>query len=69
MNPFRKIRLFYHEIIAELKKATWPTFSELLNATIIVIVAAIFIGVLTSMIDFSFYQIVNFLTEWVHPMT
>jgi len=64
-NPFRSIRIFTGEIIDELKKATWPTKIELRDSTIVVIVAAVILGVFTSISDFALYQVVDLLTSWV----
>jgi len=36
-NPFRSIRIFTVEMIDELKKATWPTRTELRDSTIVVL--------------------------------
>ncbi len=64
-NPFRSVRIFTVEIIDELKKATWPTKVELRDSTIVVIVAAVILGVFTSISDFALYQVVDLLTSWV----
>lgn len=64
-NPFRSIRIFTGEIVDELKKATWPTKVELRDSTIVVIVAAVILGVFTSISDFALYQVVDLLTSWV----
>ena len=64
-NPFRSTRIFAGEIIDELKKATWPTKTELRDSTIVVIVAAIILGVFTSISDFSLTQVVLLFTSWV----
>lgn len=64
-NPFRAIRIFSSEMVGELKKATWPTWLELRDSTLVVIVAVIILGVFTSIADFSLYQVVNLFTSWV----
>ena len=64
-NPFRSIRLFVGEMIEELKKATWPTKVELRDSTIVVVVAALILGLFTSISDFSLYQVVDLFTSWV----
>jgi len=64
-NPFRSTRIFFGEMLDELKKATWPTRKELFDSTIVVIVAAIILGVFTSISDFSLYQVVDLFTSWV----
>jgi preprotein translocase subunit SecE len=64
-NPFRSTRIFVGEMIDELKKATWPTRTELRDSTIVVIVAAVILGVFTSISDFALYQVVDLFTSWV----
>ena len=64
-NPFRSTRIFVGEMIDELKKATWPTKTELRDSTIVVIVAAILLGVFTSVSDFALYQVIDLFTSWV----
>jgi len=51
--------------MAELKKATGPTPTELKDSTIVVIVAVIILGVFISIADFSIFQVVYLFTEWV----
>ena len=60
-NPFRKVRQFYNETAVELKKAAWPTRSELLNSVLVVFVAIGFV----SLADFSIYNVVDLLTSLV----
>jgi len=64
-NPFRSTRIFFGEMVDELRKATWPTPSELRDSTIVVIVAAVILGVFTSISDFALYQVVDLFTSWV----
>ena len=64
-NPFSAVRIFTLETVDELKKATWPTMSELRDSTVIVVVAAIILGVFTSISDFSLYQFVALFTKMV----
>jgi len=64
-NPFRSTRIFTGEILDELKKASWPTWTELRDSTIVVIIAAAILGLFTSITDFSLYQVVDLFTSWV----
>ena len=64
-NPFRSIRIFVVEMIDELKKAAWPTRIELRDSTVVVIVAALLLGLFTSISDFALYQVVNLFTSFV----
>ena len=62
MNPFRKIRSFYGETVTELKRATWPTPSELRGSTAVVIAGVAILGLFISAVDFS-------LSSWVELVT
>lgn len=64
-NPFGSIRVFTGEMIAELKKASWPSYQELRESTVMVIVAAVLMGLFTSLSDFSLYQVVDLFTSLV----
>jgi preprotein translocase subunit SecE len=65
-NPFGRIRVFTGEMIAEVfKKASWPTFQELRESTLVVIVASLLMGLFTSLSDFSLYQVVDLVSNWV----
>ena len=64
-NPFTTVRIFAIEIVDELKKATWPTMTELRDSTIVVIVASLILGAFTSISDFSLYQFVDLFTRLV----
>ena len=64
-NPFRSIRIFTGEMVDELKKATWPTRTELRDSTIVVIVAALILGLFTSISDFALIQVVDLFTTLV----
>ncbi|MCZ7592617.1 MAG: preprotein translocase subunit SecE [Kiritimatiellae bacterium] len=44
-------RTFVSEVQVELKKCTWPTRSELLESTIVVIVASAILAVVVSLSD------------------
>ncbi|MDB6126510.1 MAG: preprotein translocase subunit SecE [Bdellovibrionota bacterium] len=64
-NPFSSTRIFAIEIVEELKKCTWPTMPELRDSTIVVVAAAVILGVFTSISDFSLYQFVDLFTKMV----
>lgn len=66
-NPFRSTRIFTGETITELKKATWPTWTELKDSTIVVVIAVIILGIFISIADFSLFQVVYLFTDWVRP--
>ncbi|MSU70166.1 MAG: preprotein translocase subunit SecE [Opitutaceae bacterium] len=64
-NPFSSARIFVTEMVGELQKATWPTRTELRDSTVVVIVAAVILGLFTSISDFGLYQVVDWVTSWV----
>jgi preprotein translocase subunit SecE len=64
-NPFRSTRIFFGEMVGELQKATWPTKAELRDSTIVVVAAAVILGLFTSISDFSLYQVVSLFTDMV----
>ena len=64
-NPFRSIRVFVRETWDELLKCTWPTWTELRDSTVVVVVAAAILGLFTSISDFSLNQLVLLFTDWV----
>jgi preprotein translocase subunit SecE len=67
-NPFRSTRIFFGEMVDELKKATWPTRQELRDSTLVVIVAAVILGLFTSISDFALYQVVDLFTGLVSKL-
>ncbi len=47
-----KIRTFISEVIAEMRKVSWPTRRELVDSTLIVVFASLMLGAFVSAIDF-----------------
>ena len=52
-------------MVGELQKATWPTKTELRDSTVVVVVAAVILGIFTSISDFSLTQVVVLCTDLV----
>lgn len=52
-----KLKKFLREVVAEMRKVTWPTKDELVGSTIVVIVVslivAIFIGIVDRILSFA----------------
>ena len=65
MNPFRKTRSFYGETVTELKRATWPTPSELRGSTVVVIAGVGILGLFISVADFSLSSWVEYVTAYL----
>ena len=56
-----KIRNFINEVIAELKKVSWSTRRELLDATWLIILSTAFLGIFIGATDFVLSKIVGLL--------
>ncbi len=68
---FNKTGKFIHEVKVELKKATWPwepkekgfkKYKELIDSTVVVLIAMILLGAYVAFNDFIMVNIVGFLT-------
>ena len=46
-----KIKKFLKEVVAELRKVTWPTKDELVGSTIVTIVVSIIVAVFIGIVD------------------
>ena len=62
-NPFRRVAHFWSETMEELRKATWPGWTELRDSTTLVILTVILLGGYISAIDFCFAQLITFCTH------
>jgi preprotein translocase subunit SecE len=62
-NPFRKVALFWSETMDELRKATWPGWTELRDSTVLVILTVLLLGGYISVLDFFLGQLITFFTH------
>ena len=62
-NPFLRVRDFLVEVVAELKKSSWPTRKELIDSTLVVIVTVLILGIFVALADVVFLRIIAFLTR------
>lgn len=62
MNPIQRIRQFYSETVTELKKCTWPTRSELVESTAVVIMSIAIISVFVAVVDWLSQLILRLVT-------
>ena len=56
-QQLRGIRKFYRETIAELRKVSWPTRSEAINLTKVVLVVIFLMGAFLGILDYLFTQL------------
>ncbi len=52
VNLFARIKSFLPEVRAELRKVTWTSRKELIESTIVVVIAVIIIAAFLGMVDF-----------------
>jgi preprotein translocase subunit SecE len=56
-----KIKLFFEDVVREMKKVTWPTKEELAESTKIVIIVTIGIAVFTWVVDLAVSEILKLI--------
>jgi preprotein translocase subunit SecE len=63
LNWIARIRQFWHEVALEMKKVSWPARTEVVNTTVIVVVAVFFFAAYLFVADILFTYIIQGL-EW-----
>lgn len=48
---FRRLVSFYHEVMAELRKVTWPEHTQVRSATIAIIIFVLLFGLVIWLLD------------------
>ncbi len=62
MNKMSKITLYLKESYTELtKKVSWPTWSQLQNSAIVVMIASLILAGVIFIIDFGFRNLMTFI--------
>lgn len=61
-NPIEKITTVYHDTVTELRKCTWPTWNELTDSTVVVIVSVAILSVFVGLTDWVARAIIQLLT-------
>jgi preprotein translocase subunit SecE len=56
-----KVRKFFSEVVVELKKVSWSTRKDLLDATWIVIVSSVLLGVFIGTTDFALSRVLGII--------
>jgi preprotein translocase subunit SecE len=51
MELVRKVREFFHEVVAEFRRVTWPTRKEVAGSTSVVIVMVVILAVFLAVVD------------------
>ena len=60
---FGKTKQFFSEFVVELKKVSWPTRSELIDSTWVVIVSSAILGVFIGFIDFTLSKFLGLIVR------
>lgn len=58
-----KIKKFVSEVIVELKKVSWPTKTELLESTWIVLISTAVLGIFIGTTDFVLSKLIGYLIK------
>ena len=56
-NAAQRVVTFYHDVVAEMKKVTWPDRTQVRQLSIGVIVLSLFIGAVIALMDLIFQAI------------
>ncbi len=63
MNWWNRLRNFLSEVMVETKKVTWPTKSEVINTTTVVVIASFIFGIYLYLCDLVFLVLRNQLFD------
>ncbi|MEK6611232.1 MAG: preprotein translocase subunit SecE [Gemmatimonadota bacterium] len=56
-NPAQKVVAFYHDVMAEMKRVTWPDVPQVRQLSIGVVLLSLFIGGVIALMDVVFQQL------------
>jgi preprotein translocase subunit SecE len=60
-DVWTNIKTFFVEVNAEIKKVTWPTWKEVRDTTIVVIIAVFIFGVFLYAVDLALGELIKHL--------
>ena len=58
---FERLKTYFVGVVAELKRVVWPTRQEVLNSTVVVLVALVFFAIFAFIVDWLSTGIMDFL--------
>jgi preprotein translocase subunit SecE len=58
MNLVKNIKASYDELV---NKVSWPTWSELMNSAVVVLIASVIIAAIVAVMDISFEKLMDFI--------
>ncbi|MDZ4183232.1 MAG: preprotein translocase subunit SecE [Candidatus Cloacimonadaceae bacterium] len=56
-----KMTRFFRDVRSEMKSVTWPSYDDLKEGTIVVIVMSTIVAIFLSLVDLGFNSIINLL--------
>jgi preprotein translocase subunit SecE len=51
METLRKVREFFHDVLVEFRRVSWPTRNEVVGSTSVVIVMVLVLAVFLAVVD------------------
>jgi preprotein translocase subunit SecE len=51
METLRKVREFFHDVLVEFRRVSWPTRKDVMSSTSVVIVMVIVLAVFLAVVD------------------
>jgi preprotein translocase subunit SecE len=71
MEPLTKalgrIREFFHEVLVEFRKVSWPSRREVVGSTTVVIVVVLVLAVFLAVVDRALSEVVRLVFRFVAP--
>jgi preprotein translocase subunit SecE len=58
-ETFQKIREFFRDVMLEFRRVTWPSRSELVNSTSVVIVVTVVLAMFLGIVDIGLTKVVE----------
>ena len=56
-GPVRKVIAFYHDVMAEMRRVTWPDVPQVRQLSVGVVLLSLFIGGVIALMDVVFQQL------------
>ena len=56
-GPLQKVVTFYHDVMAEMKRVTWPDWPQVRQLSVGVVLLSLFIGGVIALMDVVFQQL------------
>jgi preprotein translocase subunit SecE len=53
----RRVVRFYHDVMAEMRKVTWPDLAQIRQATIGIVVVVLLVGAVIALLDVGLQQV------------